>query len=98
MSKNSLFVFAKISPKGEYFKNAKQAITRIIAQTQEESGCLQFEVHENEEQDTLFLYEEWRSADDLKEHHEKSYTQEIFENYKEWLAQPVEITKMIKCE
>jgi len=98
VSKNSLFVFAKISPKREFFESAREAIVSIIPQTREEPGCLQFEIHENEGQDTIFLYEEWERLEDLKEHHGKSYILKIFAQYEEWLAQPVEITKMVKCE
>jgi len=98
MSNNSLFVFAKISPKAEFFDDAKNAILNIVLQTREESGCIQFEVHENEEKDELYLYEEWKSAKDLQSHHEKSYTLDIFKSYENWLARPVVITKMIECE
>ena len=97
MPKNSLFVFARISPKGEHFEDAKNAILNILQKTREEPGCFQFELHENNIEKSLFLYEEWASESALEEHYQKPYTSEVFENYKEWLASPVDVVKMSKC-
>lgn len=99
MSKNSIFVFARISPKDENFEEARNAILNILQKTREEPGCRQFELHENENDDKkcLFLYEEWESDSALEEHYLKPYTSQVFENYKQWLAEPVEIVKMRKC-
>ena len=97
MSGNSLFVFARISPKEENFEDAKSAILNILQQTQDEPGCRQFELHENDVERSLFLYEEWESESALEEHYQKPYTAQVFEKYKQWLAAPVEVVKMRKC-
>lgn len=97
MPDNSLFVFARISPKDENFEEAKNAILNILQKTREEPGCRQFELHENGEERSLFLYEEWESESALEEHYLKPYTSQVFENYKQWLVAPVEIVKMKKC-
>ncbi|BFM17375.1 putative quinol monooxygenase [Maricurvus nonylphenolicus] len=97
MPQSSLFVFAKISPKDEHFEKAKKAIINILPQTRQEPGCIQFELHENEHEKALFLYEEWESESALEEHYQQPYTAEVFEAYKEWLAVPVDIEKMKKC-
>jgi quinol monooxygenase YgiN len=97
MSHNSLFVFARISPKKEHFEDAKNAILNILQQTREEPGCRQFELHENGIEKALFLYEEWASESALEEHYQKPYTAAVFESYKEWLASPVNVVKMEKC-
>ncbi|MGH1403130.1 MAG: putative quinol monooxygenase [Alphaproteobacteria bacterium] len=97
MSEKRLFVFATISPKEEHYTEAKQAIINIIQQTREESGCHQFELHESPSEGNLFLYEEWESEQALAEHYEKPYIVDVFEQYKEWLAAPVNIVKMQKC-
>ncbi|WP_444959113.1 putative quinol monooxygenase [Microbulbifer sp. ZKSA002] len=88
----NLFIIAKISPKTEFFDQAKQAILSIVANTLEEEGCLKFAVHEDGE--NLFLYEEWRSQEDLDKHYIMPYITPIFEAYQEWLKEPVEINKL----
>lgn len=47
MSDSHLFLFACITPKAEYAIEAKQALVGILAATRAESGCLQFELHDN---------------------------------------------------
>ncbi len=97
MSGNSLFVFARISPKDENFEDAKKAILNILQETRAEPGCRQFELHENDEERSLFLYEEWENESALEAHYLKPYTAQVFEQYKQWLAAPVEVVKMRKC-
>ncbi|MEM6581956.1 MAG: antibiotic biosynthesis monooxygenase [Pseudomonadota bacterium] len=97
MSESTLFVFARISPKEQHFREAKQAIIDILHQTREEPGCRQFELHENALEKSLFLYEEWEGEAALQEHYEKPYTAAVFEHYQDWLSSPVEVFKMQKC-
>lgn len=89
---NNLFVIAKITPKAEYFKVARQAILNVVTPTLKEEGCLQFSVYESEM--TLFLYEEWTDQAALDEHYSMPYIEPVFESYKEWLAEPVIINKL----
>ncbi|WP_299007054.1 putative quinol monooxygenase [uncultured Shewanella sp.] len=94
MSENRLFVFAKIHPKNEHFEEAKQAIINILPLTRQEPGCRQFKLHENATEKCLFLYEEWENELALEAHYQKPYTAAVFERYQEWLAAPVDVTKM----
>lgn len=102
-----LFLFACITPKAEYAIAAKEALMGILAATRAESGCLQFELHDNfalhdnfeshdSEASQLFLYEEWVDEAALEQHYQQPYTQAVFESYQAWLAKPVEINKMYK--
>ena len=94
---SSLLVFATITPKEEYFEEAKRAVLNILQKTREESGCKQFELHEDDSEKHLFLYEEWENELALEEHYKKQYTAEVFEKYRKWLTVPVDIIKMKKC-
>ncbi len=89
------YIFAKITPKAEFFKVAKSAIIEIIPRTLAEPGCLTFTLHEDEG-GSLYLYEEWLSDDALQRHHDMAYTKEVFEAYKNWLVVTPEIIKMTK--
>ncbi len=94
MNKNT-FIFAKITPKEEYFDVSKEAIKEIIPQTRNESGCLNFTLHEDEN-GSLYLYEEWVDDKSLQHHHSMDYTKAVFKAYKFWLAIPPEISKLNK--
>jgi quinol monooxygenase YgiN len=88
---SSLFIFAEIKPKPVYFKAAQQAIIDILDQTRAEIGCLAFNLFEAPDQGALYLFEEWQDQDALDHHHAQPYTVSVFEDYKEWLAQPPRI-------
>ncbi len=89
------FIFAKITPKAEYFDIATKAVTDIIPSTRNEPGCLDFVLHKDDN-GSLYLYEEWSDEQALQQHHDMTYTKAVFSAYQEWLATPPEITKMTK--
>jgi quinol monooxygenase YgiN len=91
---SNLFVFAKISPKPEYFVDARAAIQSIVEQTRVEDGCIQFELLEADS--CLYLYEEWKTESDLELHYKQSYTKAVFEEYQQFLEKPLEVVKMTK--
>lgn len=92
----TLSVFAKISPKPEYFDDARNAVLGAISETLSEDGCLQFVLHEGLKDKCLYLYEEWKSEEALALHYEMPFIKKIFEQYEAWLSEPVEVTKMHK--
>lgn len=88
-----LTVFAKITPKPEFLDQARQAIINIIPATRQEEGCRTFTLHEAD--GDLYLFEVWDTAGALELHYAQPYTKDVFAAYRDWLAKPVEITKML---
>jgi len=96
MNQETLFIFAKITPKPEYLIDAREAILDIVEKTRLEAGCKQFVLHDGANDSCLYLYEEWQNEVALEEHYLQEYTKAVFEKYQNWLAKAVEITKMVK--
>lgn len=95
----SLSVFAQITPKPEHFQDARKAILGILERTRKEDGCRMFSLHEDRSNSTdLFLFEIWENEAALESHYAQTYTKEVFAAYENWLAGPVEITKMSPVE
>ena len=84
-------IFATITPKKEYFEDAKAAILSILEATRNESGCFQFDIHANQESSVLYLYEQWADKAALDNHYKQSYTKRVFESYEQWLSTPVDV-------
>lgn len=97
---NTLFGFAKISPKPEHYTDAKDAILAIVEETRAEPGCIDFTVLANADQGAdqgdIFLFEEWQDEAALTEHHGKPYTKAVMDNYDSWLAEPLRFETMAK--
>ncbi|MEM8695688.1 MAG: putative quinol monooxygenase [Pseudomonadota bacterium] len=92
----TLFDFARIVPKPEYFEDASDAILAIVPDTREEAGCLQFTVLAEPDEGALYLFEEWQDEAALKTHHDKPYTRAVMDNYTDWLAEPLRFETMYK--
>lgn len=93
---NTLFGFAKITPKSEHYDDAQNAIIDIVETTRAEPGCLEFTVLADADQGHIFLFEEWQNEAALKEHHGKPYTKAVMDNYDNWLAEPLRFETMAK--
>ncbi len=89
-----LHLFARIVPRAEHFEDARDAIRAIIPQTLEEPGCHTFLLHEGEGDGCLYLYEVFADQAALEAHGRQPYTREVFAKYQEWLAEPVQVTRM----
>lgn len=96
---DQLTVFARITPKPEHISAARQAIIDIMSATRAEPGCLSFTLHEDRDGgERLYLYEIWEGEAALTAHHDQPYTQWVFERYREWLAEPVDLTMLRRID
>ena len=92
---NQLVLFARITPKPEHLEVARQAILGILPVTRAVPGCRMFKLHDDLDGGRrLYLYEVWDNDAALAVHHAQPYTQAVFESYREWLSEPVEITML----
>lgn len=89
-----LFLFATITPKPDFYNNIRESLQSIIIPTLEESGCQMFTQFDNLNKSVLYLFEIFDNQIALDSHYESNYVKNIFANYQEWLAKPVEIIKL----
>lgn len=90
-----LILFARITPKSEHMEDAKRAVLDIVARTRAEAGCRSFQLHEDRnDPEHLYLYEIWDDEAALAAHHAQAYTRTVFAHYENWLAAPVDITRL----
>jgi quinol monooxygenase YgiN len=69
MTDNIVTVIAHIKVKPGLEDRAKQALLAAVAQTREEEGCLDYDLHQSTSDPTEFVfYENWASEEALKAH------------------------------
>jgi quinol monooxygenase YgiN len=96
---DQLTVFARITPKPEHVDAARRAILDIMPVTRAEPGCRVFTLHDDRDGGgRLYLYEVWDGEAALAAHHEQPYTQAVFASYRQWLAEPVELTMLRRVD
>lgn len=91
----ALVVLARITPRPEHLDAARQAVLGIVPATRAEPGCRVFTLHDGRDGDgRLYLYEVWEDEAALAAHHAQPYTRAVFDSYRTWLSEPVEITRL----
>ncbi len=66
---NRVVVFAGFKAKKEKTEELRRELLNLIETTRAEAGCCSYELHEDLEDDSSFLfYEVWRSREDLECH------------------------------
>ena len=87
---------AKIIALEKHKETVLSELTKIVIPTQKEQGCINYDLHIDNENDTVFIFHEnWESEQDLDAHLKSSHIKECFNVIGEMLGS-VEITKLTK--
>lgn len=93
MALKELTVLARIRSKQGKEAEVLGEITRLIAPTRAEAGCINYDLHRSQDDPTLFLlYETWASRRDLDQHLAMPYLQAFLNKAPELLAEEVDIS------
>jgi quinol monooxygenase YgiN len=66
---SKLTVVAKIIAKAPSVKAVKNELLKMIEPTRKEGGCIEYYLHQDKENPTVFLfYENWKNEDELNKH------------------------------
>ena len=86
-------VLARIKAKSGMETQLRDELLALIGPTHSEEGCINYDLHQSNEDPTHFIfYENWKSQEDLDQHLGMPYLQEFLGKADEILAEPVEIT------
>jgi quinol monooxygenase YgiN len=98
MSDEKIVLVARLKVKNDKVEEAKKAALAIVADSRSETGCLNYDIHQSIEDETVFVWHEtWANKTALDEHFQKPYFAEFFAIVGEIAAEPPQITltKMI---
>jgi len=92
--KTSLTVIAYIFAKRGEEQRVRTALLELVDETRKENGCINYDLHESEDNPAHFvMYENWRSTADLEEHARSAHLRDFGGNMSPFLERPSEITK-----
>ncbi|MGB7024173.1 MAG: putative quinol monooxygenase [Candidatus Acidiferrales bacterium] len=87
-------VIAHIRAKAGQQERVQEALLGLIAPTQAEAGCINYDLHVSEEDPRRFVfYENWMSESHLEAHGNSAHLRAFRKMAEEILDGPVEITK-----
>ncbi|WP_406283182.1 putative quinol monooxygenase [Embleya sp. NBC_00896] len=86
-------IYGFLHPKAHRAAELKDMLLALVEPTRREEGSLQYHLHE-EADGTLFLYEVWRSKEDLDRHmetpHMKAFAAAFFANRMDYLERDID--------
>ncbi len=93
MADKKLTVVARIKAKPGKEETVHKALMALVGPTRTEYGCVNYDLHRSQDDESLFLfYENWTSKKDLDEHLAMPYLKGFLDRAGEILAEPVHIS------
>ena len=93
MADKKLTVMARIKAKAGMEEQVRQDLMSLVGPTRSEEGCVNYDLHQNQNDKSLFfLYENWVSKKALDEHLEMPYLKALKEKADQILAEPIDIS------
>lgn len=98
MSDEKIVLFARLKVKPDCLEKAKSAALAIVAESRQEAGCINYDIHQSIEDETIFFWHEtWTSKAALDEHFATPFFGEFFKIVEQVAAEPpqINLTRMI---
>lgn len=92
MADKELVVFAEVYAKPGQEENLRQALMALVAPTRAEAGCLQYDLHaDNDDAGHYFFYERWESMAALELHTATAHFKAFEARTEELLREPLRV-------
>ena len=92
--RTGLTVIAYVTAKAGQQEQVRDALLDLVAQSRKERGCVNYDLHESQENTSEFaIYENWCKAADLDGHAKSIHLQEFIRSAGHLLERPAEIRK-----
>lgn len=98
MADEKIVLMARLKVKPEAVEDMKNTVLSLTGDSRAEAGCLNYDVHQAIDDETVFMWHEtWTNKAALDEHFAKPYFLEFFAKVENAAAEPPQIylTKMI---
>lgn len=92
MADTNLIILAEVYAKPGKEQALQQALLDLVGPTRAEAGCLQYDLHsDNNDPSHFFFYERWRSEAALEEHIASPHFRAFAERESELLREPLRV-------
>ncbi len=98
MNDEKIVLIARLKVKAEKIEQARSAALAIVEPSRKEAGCINYDIHQSVEDETIFFWHEtWVNQSALDKHFATPFFQEFFVVVGEVAAEPpqINLTRMI---
>lgn len=69
---------AIVKSKPEHIEEVKTYLLNMVVNSKKEEACIQYDLHQNNEEPNIFVFHEiWKDEQSLEEHNNKTYIQDF---------------------
>ena len=91
-SNTKVTVVAKLTARPGRENDVRRTLLALIPPTRAEKGCLNYDLHQSQDDPRVFLFHEnWVNRQALDEHLEMPYLQDLFAHADDLLAEPIHV-------
>lgn len=92
MNDEKIVLIARLKVKADRIEEAKAAALKIVADSRNEAGCINYDIHQSIEDETVFFWHEtWANKAAIDEHFATPFFLEFFAFVGEVAAEPPQI-------
>ncbi|MDD2321789.1 MAG: putative quinol monooxygenase [Geobacteraceae bacterium] len=92
MPNKQVTIIAKATAKQGKQDQVKKELLALIDPTRSEAGCINYSLHQDSDNDAVFMfYENWTSKEALEQHLQTPHLQGLLGKADELLAEPLEV-------
>ena len=92
MNDEKIVLIARLKVKSEEVERAKSAALALVGDSRAEAGCINYDIHQSIEDETVFFWHEtWVNKAALDEHFETPFFKQFFETVGEVAEEPPQI-------
>lgn len=98
MNDEEIVLIARLKVKADKVEDARQAALAIVEASRAEEGCLNYDIHQSIEDETVFFWHEtWKNKAAIDEHFATPFFGEFFKTVEQVAAEPpqINLTKKI---
>ncbi|NTV57372.1 MAG: antibiotic biosynthesis monooxygenase [Deltaproteobacteria bacterium] len=93
MKDKQVTVLALVKAKAGMEEPVRNELMALVSPTRSEVGCVNYDLHQSEEDKSLFMfYENWDSMEDLERHRGSAHLKAFREKAGGLLEKPIEVT------
>lgn len=98
MDDEKIVLVARLKVREDAVEEAKQSALAIVADSRAEEGCVNYDIHQAIDDETVFVWHEtWKNKAAIDEHFETDFFKDFYSKVEKFAAEPPQITltKMI---
>lgn len=81
MNDEKIVLIARLKVRADKVEEAKAAALAIVSDSRNESGCVNYDIHQSIEDETVFLWHEtWKNKEAIDEHFATPFFSKLFQN------------------